>query len=309
MMLMLELQMYVVILEVFLPILQYCNGSHCLFQIGSFFMINLCLVVIATQFSETKKRETERMMQERKRFHSSSTLASNSEPAGCYAEILKYLAHLCRRAKRDIVKLYYEARGRTHPHRKIKPEFSLRKRKKKGSAYAKGTAMSRFSNSGSCPCCSHRCNYYYHVLNTTDNHISRRNSSPLAPRASPEMSDIESISSPRRPNFLTVPSMNSMRPSSSDSVNTLALAATEALGSSLLKSSPNHLAPHAASISRTASFNSGVSRKHLPSLPEMLATHCNKNATFASSNTLLNSSDCCTCSQSKLHHKGCHKGE
>ena len=36
-------------------------------QIGSFFMINLCLVVIATQFSETKKRELERMRQERAR--------------------------------------------------------------------------------------------------------------------------------------------------------------------------------------------------------------------------------------------------
>ncbi|RWS27056.1 hypothetical protein B4U80_07638 [Leptotrombidium deliense] len=31
-------------------------------------MINLCLVVIATQFSETKKREMERMRQERARF-------------------------------------------------------------------------------------------------------------------------------------------------------------------------------------------------------------------------------------------------
>ena len=31
------------------------------FQIGSFFMINLCLVVIATQFSETKRRETAKM--------------------------------------------------------------------------------------------------------------------------------------------------------------------------------------------------------------------------------------------------------
>ena len=30
-------------------------------------MINLCLVVIATQFSETKKRELERMKQERER--------------------------------------------------------------------------------------------------------------------------------------------------------------------------------------------------------------------------------------------------
>ncbi|XP_060077738.1 voltage-dependent T-type calcium channel subunit alpha-1G-like [Ylistrum balloti] len=301
----------VISLESWVNIMYYVQDAHsfwdwtyfvALIVIGSFFMINLCLVVIATQFSETKKRETERMMQERKRFHSSSTLASNSEPGGCYTEILKYLAHLWRRAKRDIVKFYYEARGRTHPHRKIKPELSLRKRKKKGTRYTKGTALSRFSKPGSCPCCSHRCNYYYHVLNTTDNHILRRNSSPIAPRASPEMSDIESVSSPQRPNFLTVPSMNSMRLSSSDSVNTLALAATDALGSSLLKSSPNHLALHAASVSRTSSFT--VSRKHLPSLPETLATHCNK--TLASSNTLLQS--CCSCSQSKLHHKGCHKG-
>jgi len=61
-------------------------------QIGSFFMINLCLVVIATQFSETKKREMERMRLERERFRSTSTLASstnNSEPTSCYAEIVK----------------------------------------------------------------------------------------------------------------------------------------------------------------------------------------------------------------------------
>lgn len=77
------------------------------FQIGSFFMINLCLVVIATQFSETKKREMERMRQERARFTSSSTLASstnNSEPTSCYAEIVKYIAHLWRRLKRRMIK-------------------------------------------------------------------------------------------------------------------------------------------------------------------------------------------------------------
>ncbi|KOB72575.1 putative voltage-gated calcium channel alpha subunit [Operophtera brumata] len=63
-----------------------------IFLIGSFFMINLCLVVIATQFAETKKREMERMRAERARFTSTSTLASstnNSEPATCYAEIVK----------------------------------------------------------------------------------------------------------------------------------------------------------------------------------------------------------------------------
>lgn len=70
-------------------------------------MINLCLVVIATQFSETKKREMERMRQERARFTSSSTLASstnNSEPTTCYAEIVKYIAHLYRRLKRRCIK-------------------------------------------------------------------------------------------------------------------------------------------------------------------------------------------------------------
>lgn len=79
------------------------------FQIGSFFMINLCLVVIATQFSETKKREMERMRQERARYTSTSTLASstnNSEPTTCYAEIVKYIAHLWRRSKRRLLKKY-----------------------------------------------------------------------------------------------------------------------------------------------------------------------------------------------------------
>lgn len=114
-------------------------------QIGSFFMINLCLVVIATQFSETKKREMERMRLERARYHSTSTLASStntSEPTTCYAEIVKwvlvvvvrpprtlfartglllvlcftmddnlmspsrYIAHLWRRGKRRLMKRY-----------------------------------------------------------------------------------------------------------------------------------------------------------------------------------------------------------
>ncbi|KAE9534948.1 hypothetical protein AGLY_008240 [Aphis glycines] len=81
------------------------NGIGCCtkneIDIGSFFMINLCLVVIATQFSETKKREMERMKMERARFHSTSTLTSstnNSEPSSCYAQMVKtsemiYLNH------------------------------------------------------------------------------------------------------------------------------------------------------------------------------------------------------------------------
>ncbi|XP_021706156.1 voltage-dependent T-type calcium channel subunit alpha-1G isoform X2 [Aedes aegypti] len=108
----------VISLEGWTDIMYYVQDAHSfwdwiyfvlLIVIGSFFMINLCLVVIATQFSETKKREMERMRQERARFTSTSTLASstnNSEPTTCYAEIVKYIAHLYRRLKRRIIKKY-----------------------------------------------------------------------------------------------------------------------------------------------------------------------------------------------------------
>lgn len=42
-------------------------------------MINLCLVVIATQFAETKRRETERMLEERRRMRRSLGSLTSSE--------------------------------------------------------------------------------------------------------------------------------------------------------------------------------------------------------------------------------------
>lgn len=76
---------------------------NCIFQFGSFFMINLCLVVIATQFSETKQREQRLMEEQRLRFKSNdSTLASYSPPGNCYEELLKYIGHMYRRQKRKI---------------------------------------------------------------------------------------------------------------------------------------------------------------------------------------------------------------
>ncbi|EEC17907.1 voltage-gated calcium channel, putative, partial [Ixodes scapularis] len=88
----------VISLEGWSDIMYYVQDAHSfwdwiyfvlLIVIGSFFMINLCLVVIATQFSETKKREMERMRMERARYHSSSTLASTSvSDSGCYTQII-----------------------------------------------------------------------------------------------------------------------------------------------------------------------------------------------------------------------------
>ncbi|XP_053202085.1 voltage-dependent T-type calcium channel subunit alpha-1G-like isoform X3 [Panonychus citri] len=118
----------VISLEGWTEIMYYVQDAHSfwdwlyfvlLIVIGSFFMINLCLVVIATQFSETKKREMERMRQERARLQSNSSLVSGSgsEPTNCYDAIIKYLAHLGRRAKRKVWRYYRDyrrKRRRTH---------------------------------------------------------------------------------------------------------------------------------------------------------------------------------------------------
>lgn len=74
-----------------------------LILIGSFFLINLCLVVIATQFSETKKRETERMLNERRRFSRSSSARLSDEQSSCWADTITYLEYLWRKSYNRIL--------------------------------------------------------------------------------------------------------------------------------------------------------------------------------------------------------------
>lgn len=93
-------------------------------------MINLCLVVIATQFSETKRRETAKMKAERARFQSSSTLSSftTSETTNCYRQILKLIAHLLRKSFNKSRKAYKAMRSR----RLAKKEQELMEKKGAG---------------------------------------------------------------------------------------------------------------------------------------------------------------------------------
>ncbi|XP_045132838.1 voltage-dependent T-type calcium channel subunit alpha-1I-like isoform X9 [Portunus trituberculatus] len=140
----------VISLEGWTDIMYYVQDAHSfwdwiyfvlLIVIGSFFMINLCLVVIATQFSETKKREMERMKMERARFQSTSTLASGStaEPNSCYAEIIKYIAHLWRRGKRKLFMHYRQFRRRNrsdHPK-----QLSLKKQRRRRQYEAAQSAL------------------------------------------------------------------------------------------------------------------------------------------------------------------------
>ncbi|XP_051530187.1 voltage-dependent T-type calcium channel subunit alpha-1G-like [Myxocyprinus asiaticus] len=102
----------VITLEGWVDIMYFVMDAHSFYNfiyfilliiVGSFFMINLCLVVIATQFSETKQRESQLMKEQRVRFRSNaSTLNSFSEPGSCYDELLKYLVHIIRKASRHI---------------------------------------------------------------------------------------------------------------------------------------------------------------------------------------------------------------
>ncbi|XP_054634832.1 voltage-dependent T-type calcium channel subunit alpha-1G isoform X1 [Dunckerocampus dactyliophorus] len=111
----------VITLEGWVDIMYYVMDAHSFYNfiyfifliiVGSFFMINLCLVVIATQFSETKQREHALMKSEqraRQLHQSASTLASDSQPGSCYEEMIRYLAHLGRKAWRRLTRFLARA--------------------------------------------------------------------------------------------------------------------------------------------------------------------------------------------------------
>ncbi|KAK1798112.1 hypothetical protein P4O66_000606 [Electrophorus voltai] len=98
--------------------------SHSL-SVGSFFMINLCLVVIATQFSETKQREHQLMQEQRAACLSSSTLASLAEPGDCYEELFQLVCHVLRKARRRAAALL-RAMCRHAPPRDLTPARARR---------------------------------------------------------------------------------------------------------------------------------------------------------------------------------------
>ena len=92
-------------------------------------MINLCLVVIATQFSETKRRETERMIAERKRFSpTSSTLLSDfeqNEPGSCWDELLKFISYIFKKAKRKLNRRYSKYKKKDSSNNNINNSYMM----------------------------------------------------------------------------------------------------------------------------------------------------------------------------------------
>ncbi|XP_069760962.1 voltage-dependent T-type calcium channel subunit alpha-1H [Narcine bancroftii] len=170
----------VITLEGWVDIMYYVMDAHSFYNfiyfilliiVGSFFMINLCLVVIATQFSETKQRENQLMQEQRARFLSNdSTIASFSEPGSCYEELLKYICHLYRKVKRRTLRLYNTWRN---------------KRRKKVSVSSSNGQERRCRSKGRVMSIHHLIHHHHH------HHYHISNGSSRAHPTSPEVCDVE----------------------------------------------------------------------------------------------------------------------
>ncbi|CDQ89560.1 unnamed protein product, partial [Oncorhynchus mykiss] len=128
-------------------------------QIGSFFMINLCLVVIATQFSETKQRESQLMREQRIRFLSNaSTLASFSEPGSCYDELLKLLVHVIHKGFRQVAHVCRAMMRRAGMNIAASPP-ALERERERGSQRKRAMSVHYLVHQ------HHHHHYHYHLVN------------------------------------------------------------------------------------------------------------------------------------------------
>ncbi|XP_021270623.1 voltage-dependent T-type calcium channel subunit alpha-1G isoform X1 [Numida meleagris] len=188
----------VITLEGWVDIMYFVMDAHSFYNfiyfilliiVGSFFMINLCLVVIATQFSETKQRESQLMKEQRVRYLSNaSTLASFSEPGSCYDELLKYLVYIARKGSKQLVELYRVAG--------VRMGFLASPASKAGAERHAGKRRSRRRSS-----VHHLIHHHHHH----HHHYHLGNGNLRAPRASPEISDLDTGSLHNGTNRLMLP--------------------------------------------------------------------------------------------------------
>lgn len=194
----------VITLEGWVDIMYYVMDAHSFYNfiyfilliiVGSFFMINLCLVVIATQFSETKQRENQLMQEQRARYLSNdSTIASFSEPGSCYEELLKYICHIFRKVKRRTIRLYNNWQSKRR--KKVNPNNTTNGQSRRG--------KKRITS-------IHHLIHHHHHHHHHHYHIS--NGSPRGPRSNPEICDLElKVMKPGSQLMLPSPSPNLQSP-------------------------------------------------------------------------------------------------
>uniref|UniRef100_A0A670JGT5 Ion transport domain-containing protein n=1 Tax=Podarcis muralis TaxID=64176 RepID=A0A670JGT5_PODMU len=196
----------VITLEGWVDIMYYVMDAHSFYNfiyfilliiVGSFFMINLCLVVIATQFSETKQRENQLMQEQRARYLSNdSTIASFSEPGSCYEELLKYICHIFRKVKRRTLRLYNNWQSKRR--KKVNPN---------GGDDGQGRRSKKRITS-----IHHLIHHHHH------HHYHISNGSPHGPRSNPEICDLElKVMKPGSQLMLPPPSPNLRNSAAPDS--------------------------------------------------------------------------------------------
>uniref|UniRef100_A0A7M4FBN8 Calcium voltage-gated channel subunit alpha1 H n=1 Tax=Crocodylus porosus TaxID=8502 RepID=A0A7M4FBN8_CROPO len=199
----------VITLEGWVDIMYYVMDAHSFYNfiyfilliiVGSFFMINLCLVVIATQFSETKQRENQLMQEQRARYLSNdSTIASFSEPGSCYEELLKYICHIFRKVKRRTLRLYNNWQSKRR--KKVNPNSTTNGQSRRG--------RKRITS-------IHHLIHHHHHHHHHHYHIS--NGSPRGPRSNPEICGLElKVMKPGGQLMLPPPSPNLQSPPAPDS--------------------------------------------------------------------------------------------
>ncbi|XP_039223859.1 voltage-dependent T-type calcium channel subunit alpha-1H isoform X2 [Crotalus tigris] len=174
----------VITLEGWVDIMYYVMDAHSFYNfiyfilliiVGSFFMINLCLVVIATQFSETKQRENQLMQEQRARYLSNdSTIASFSEPGSCYEELLKYICHIFRKVKRRTLRLYNNWQSKRR--KKVNPNSGGDNGQGQQSGKRRITSIHHLIHHH-----HHHHHHHYHI----------GNGSPQGPRSNPGICDLE----------------------------------------------------------------------------------------------------------------------
>ncbi|NWH82027.1 CAC1H protein, partial [Piaya cayana] len=254
----------VITLEGWVDIMYYVMDAHSFYNfiyfilliiVGSFFMINLCLVVIATQFSETKQRENQLMQEQRARYLSNdSTIASFSEPGSCYEELLKYICHIFRKVKRRTIRLYNNWQSKRR--KKVNPNSTTNGQSHRGKKRI--TSIHHLIHH------HHHHHHHYHISN----------GSPRGPCSNPEICDLElKVMKPGGQLMLPPPSPNLQAPApplDSESVHSIYHADCHVEGPQMNCKSSN--AP--ASIKLTA----GLSNRGNMNYPTILPSPTSKGS-------------------------------
>ncbi|XP_066933924.1 voltage-dependent T-type calcium channel subunit alpha-1H-like isoform X2 [Clytia hemisphaerica] len=112
-----------------------------LIVLGSYFLTNLCLVVVATQFSETRQRESALMEEARRKARStSSTIFTSTDTEsnkGCYNQLLSIMKHYIQRGCRNLKAKIFGEKSQQISKRKKKGRHHLLQKNGGGSGRSK----------------------------------------------------------------------------------------------------------------------------------------------------------------------------